>query len=221
MRLPALTLSSLLAALVALPVSAAPTPITLDQAMSNPDWIGTPVEAAWWSWDGKQVYYKQKRDGSPVRDTYQAVAGKPRLVADADLGKIDSGDVVYDREHKRMLVLKNGDLFERDLKGGALTQITRGAARIEALQYSSDERAVQYRIGSDWFVWDRASKVVGPAALPRAAKDPNAPEDDSYRATELRLIAHLQRQKDERDALRARGDELRRVDGSMVTLSPK
>ena len=216
MRPPALTLSTLLAALIALPAAAAPTPITLDQAMSNPDWIGTPVEAAWWSWDGKQVYYKQKRTGSPVRDTYLAAAGKPRLVADAELGKIDSADVTYDRDHKRMLVLRNGDLFERDLKSGALTQVTRGAARLEAVQYSSDERAVQYRIGSDWYVWDRATRVVGPAALPRAAKDPNAPEDDAFRATELRLIGHLQRQKIERDALRARSDELRRIDASMA-----
>jgi dipeptidyl aminopeptidase/acylaminoacyl peptidase len=216
MRPPALTLSTLFAALIALPAAAAPTPITLDQAMSNPDWIGTPVEAAWWSWDGKQVYYKQKRTGSPVRDTWLAAAGKPRLVADAELGKIDSADVTYDRDHKRMLVLRNGDLFERDLKSGALTQVTRGAARLEAVQYSSDERAVQYRIGSDWYVWERATKVVGPAALPRAAKDPNAPEDDSYRATELRLIGHLQRQKDDRDALRARSDELRRIDASMA-----
>ena len=212
MRTPVLTL---FAALIALP-AAASTPITLDQAMSNPDWIGTPVEAAWWSWDGKQVYYKQKRTGSPVRDTYAANGGKPQRVGDAELGKLDSADVVYDRDHKRMLVLRSGDLFERDLKSGQLTQITRGAAKLDAAQYSADERAVQYRIGGDWYVWDRASKVVGPAALPRAAKDPNAPEDDPYRATELRLIGHLQRQKDERDALRARGDELRRVDASMA-----
>ena len=31
----------------AAPISGA-TPITLEQAMANPDWIGNPVEAAWW-----------------------------------------------------------------------------------------------------------------------------------------------------------------------------
>ena len=216
MRTPALTLfAASFAALIALP-AAASTPITLDQAMSHPDWIGTPVEDAWFSWDGKQVYYKQKRTGSPVRDVFQVAAGKARLVADAELPKIDSADVVYNRNNSRMLVLRNNDLFERDLKSGQLVQVTRGASRITAAQYTADERAVQYRIGNDWYVWDRGSRVTGPAALPRAAKDPNAPEDDPYRSTELRLIEHLKRQKDDRDALRARADELRRADASMA-----
>ena len=217
MRTPALTLfAASLATLLALPAAAAPTPITLDQAMSHPDWIGTPVEDAWFSWDSKQVYYKQKRTGSPVRDTFLATAGKAQRVDDAELPKIDSADVVYNRNNTRMLVIRNNDLFERDLKSGQLVQVTRGASRIGNAQYTTDERSVQYRIGTDWYVWDRATRVTGPAALPRAAKDPNAPEDDAYRATELRLIEHLKRQKDDRDALRVRNDELRRVDASMA-----
>lgn len=31
------------------------TPLTIEQAMAEPDWIGPPVERAWWAWDGKQV----------------------------------------------------------------------------------------------------------------------------------------------------------------------
>ena len=46
--------------------SAAQTPISLDQAMAHPDWIGTPVESAWWSADSQSVFYRQKLAGSPV-----------------------------------------------------------------------------------------------------------------------------------------------------------
>ena len=28
------------------------TPITHSQEMADPDWIGPPVEDAWWRWDG-------------------------------------------------------------------------------------------------------------------------------------------------------------------------
>src|SRR3546814_8030221 len=28
-------------------------PLTLDQVMADPDWIGNPVEAAWWQLDGR------------------------------------------------------------------------------------------------------------------------------------------------------------------------
>ncbi len=215
MRIPALTIFAAQLAFVALP-AAASTPITLDQAMSHPDWIGTPVETAWFSWDSKQVFYKQKRTGSPIRDTWQVTQGaKPKLVSDVDAAKIDGDEVVYNPGQTRALMLRNGDLFERDLRSGALVQITRGASRVESPQYASDERSVQYRIGTDWYSWERASRVVGPVALPRAAKDPAVNEEDALRDQQLRLIATLKRQKDERDALRERMNEQRRADPTL------
>ncbi|HWJ96221.1 MAG TPA: S9 family peptidase, partial [Telluria sp.] len=146
MRLPAITI---LAALVALP-AAATTPVTLDQAMANPDWIGTPTEAAWWSWDSKQVFYKQKRAGSPLRDTFRAIP-KPTLVADSELSKLDSASLILNRDRSRAIVMRNGDLFERDMKSGALTQITRSAVAASSPQYSADGAAVQFRLGDDWY----------------------------------------------------------------------
>jgi dipeptidyl aminopeptidase/acylaminoacyl peptidase len=202
----------MLAALLALP-AAAVTPISLEQAMAHPDWIGTPAESAWWSWDGKQVFYKQKRQGSPLRDTFEAIPGKPRLVSDAELAGLDAPVVSYNRERSRALLIRNGDLFERDLKSGVLSQITRGAKDLALPQYSADGRSVQYRTGNDWYNWSRSERAVAPLALLRAAKDPAAaPESDSLRTLQLRLITTLQRQKDERDATRERAEQERRAD---------
>ena len=212
MRLSAL--SFLAAAAIALPASAA-TPISLDQAMANPDWIGTPAEAAWWSWDGKHVFYKQKRAGSALRDTFEAVAGKPRLAGDAELANLDGAAVVYDRERTRGILLRNGDLFERDLKSGALTQITRGSNGVAAPQYSADGRSVQFRVAHEWLSWNRADRLISPVALVRAAKDPAAaPDDDAMRSMQMRLIMTLKRQKDERDAGRERAEQERRADAT-------
>jgi dipeptidyl aminopeptidase/acylaminoacyl peptidase len=215
MRLPALTLLTALTGLAALPAAAAPasasTPITLDQAMAHPDWIGNPAEQAWWSWDGKSVYFKQKRTGSPLRDTFLATEKGPRKVLDTELAKLDSPNVVYDPSHKRTILVRNGDLFERDLKSGALVQITRGV-KAEDPQFSSDGRAVQFRVGHDWYSWDRASRLQAPAAFPRAAKDPAVQDPDALRDMQLRLIATLKRAKDDRDAGRARAEEERRAD---------
>jgi dipeptidyl aminopeptidase/acylaminoacyl peptidase len=222
MRIPlsasALPIVAALLAAVSTSAATAAAPVTLDQAMAHPDWIGTPVEAAWWSWDGKQVLYKQKRTGSPLRDIWQtgATAGinKARLVGDAELAKIDSPEVAYNRERTRAILLRNGDLFERDLKTGELAQITRASGvAIGAVQYSADGRSVQFRVGDDWASWDRASHLISPLAVLRAAKDPNAaPEADALRDMQLRLIATLKRQKDERDAQRNRAEEERRAD---------
>jgi dipeptidyl aminopeptidase/acylaminoacyl peptidase len=216
MRLPALSvLAALLAAAATAAAAAAPapTPITLDQAMANPDWIGNPVETAWWSWDGKAVQYKQKRAGSPLRDVWEASNGKIKQVSDAELARLDSPDVVYNRNRTRAILLRNGDLFERDLKSGALVQITRASSsKIAAVQYSKDEKSVQFRAGDDWMSWDRAERVLAPVVILRAAKDPNAIDLDPQRDMQLRLIATLKRQKDEREALRAQAEEQRRAD---------
>jgi dipeptidyl aminopeptidase/acylaminoacyl peptidase len=211
MRLPAL---ALLAAMWVLP-AAAVTPISLDQAMAHPDWIGTPVETAWWSWDNKQVFYKQKRRDSQLRDTFQATPGKPRLVGDIEMAAMDGAAVSYNRERSRALLLRNGDLFERDLKTGALTQLTRGSNGLAAPQYSADERSVQFRVNHEWLSWNRADRLISPVAAPRAVKDPAAaPDDDAMRTLQLRLITTLKRQKDDRDASRDRAEEERRADST-------
>ena len=44
-------------------------PISLSQAMADPDWIGPPVQDARWRWDGKAALYTLKRAGSDIRDT--------------------------------------------------------------------------------------------------------------------------------------------------------
>ncbi|MES2317354.1 MAG: prolyl oligopeptidase family serine peptidase [Pseudomonadota bacterium] len=195
--------------------AAAVTPISLDQAMAHPDWIGTPAETAWWSWDGKQVFFKQKRSASQLRDTFQAIPGKPRLVGDAELANIDSDKLVYNRERTRSVMLRNGDLFERDLKTGALTQITRGSNGLAAPQYSADGASVQFRVEHEWLSWNRADRLISPVAVPRASKDPAAaPDDDALRDMQLRLISTLKRQKDDRDASRDRAEELRRADAT-------
>jgi dipeptidyl aminopeptidase/acylaminoacyl peptidase len=195
--------------------ASAQTPITLDQAMANTDWIGPPVESAWWSWDGQQVLYTLKRAGSPLRDTYQqAIDGSGgRKLDDAAQSTLDSDSPVFDNAHTRMLFLRHGDVFERDLRSGALTQITRSAVQESDPQYSADGRGVQFRVGNDWFAWNGSDRLATPAALPLAEKDPAAaPAIDSMRDMQLRLIATLKRQKDDRDALRAQGESLRKAD---------
>ncbi len=42
----------------------------LKSIMADPDWIGPPVEAAWWQLDGSGYHYRIKRNGSSVRDVF-------------------------------------------------------------------------------------------------------------------------------------------------------
>ncbi len=213
-------LAATLCATLAPTAGAAPTPITLEQAMAHPDWIGNPVEAAWWGWDSRQIYYKQKRSASPVRDTFVIGSnGASTVLAASQLANLDSASPVYNRDHTRAIVLRNGDLFERDLKTGALTQILRGSSAAAAPQYAADGAHIQFRVGHDWFSWSRSERLVTPLALLRTAKDPDAaPEADLRRELQLRLISTLARQKDERDALREQRNAERSADATRAPL---
>jgi dipeptidyl aminopeptidase/acylaminoacyl peptidase len=209
----------LLATAITASAIAAPTPITLDQAMANPDWIGNPVESAWWGWDSRQVYFKQKRSGSALRDTYQINGGAARVVDEKQLANLDSADPVYNRERSRAILLRNGDLFERDLKTGALTQIVRGTTPASDPQYAADGNHVQFRVGSDWFSWSRAERLVSPVALLRTAKDPDAaPDADFRRDMQLRLITTLAQVKKDKDDTRDQRNADRAADATRAPL---
>ncbi|MFC0676572.1 S9 family peptidase [Lysobacter korlensis] len=192
---------------------AAPTPITLDQAMADPDWIGAPVEMAWWSWDGRDAYYTLKREGATIRDTYRQpiTGGAAQKLDGAVRAEADASQPVYDPRGARMAFVRNGDVFVRDLRSGALTQVTRTDAA-EALPQWSESGELVFRTGNDWYRW-KAGETVRQAALVKAEKDPAAaPKPDDLRDRQLRLIETLKNDRDRRDAARVQDEQWRAAD---------
>ncbi|OOW82588.1 peptidase S9 [Xanthomonas axonopodis pv. clitoriae] len=208
-----LPLTLLLLATAAHAQSAAP--LTIEQAMADPDWIGPSVDQAWWQWDGKQVQYLLKRDGSPVRDTYRqgTGGGTAERVADAARAGLDAANPSYDATRQRMLFARNGDIFLRDLRTGALTQLTRSNEIESRPQFASDGGAI-WRAGNNWYHW-RADGGTAQVAVVKAERDPNAaPKADVLRDQQLATLATLRRDKEQRDALRTQEDAWRRADAT-------
>ncbi|HJW46271.1 MAG TPA: S9 family peptidase [Lysobacter sp.] len=189
--------------------------LTLDKVMSDPDWIGAPVEQAWWAWDSQQVQYLIKRDGATIRDTYQQKldGGIAAKVDGAARSGLDAAQPVFDATRTRMAFVRNGDVFVRDLRSGGLTQATRSDVAESLPQWSHDGNLV-FRVGNDWYQW-RSGTGVSQAAIVKAEKDPNAaPKADDLRERQLRLIATLKNDKDKADAARAQDEQWRRADGT-------
>ncbi|OAX55919.1 S9 family peptidase [Xanthomonas graminis] len=193
----------------------AAAPLTIEQAMADPDWIGPPVEAAWWAWDGRQVQYQLKRAGSPVRDTYrQGVDGAAaQRVEDTQRSTLDAADPVYDARRERMLFVRNGDVFLRDLRSGALTQLTRSNEAAARPQFGTDGGAL-WRVGNDWYRWSAGGGTLQAAVL-KAERDPNAaPKPDALREQQLRTLETLARDRAQRELARQQEQAWRRADGS-------
>jgi dipeptidyl aminopeptidase/acylaminoacyl peptidase len=201
------------------PVVQAAEPLTLDTVMADPDWIGNAVEQAWWSLDGKTALYQRKREGATIRDLWQVpvAGGAPVKVGDAARAGLDAARPVYDATRTRAAFARNGDIFVRDLRSGALTQLTRTEAQESRPQWSRDG-ALVWRAGNDWYRWTAALGVVQASNL-QAADDPaKAPPADDLRDRQLRLIETLKTDRDRREAARAQELAWRRADPTRAPL---
>ena len=167
----AISLAACIAGASSLNAADAPaqTALSLEKIMADPDWIGPPVRDAYWSADGRAVYYSLKRIGSPIVDLHSIdrSTGKDQVVDASAMANAD-GPAVYDRAGKRAVFIRNRDIFVRDLSSGRLTQITRTPQAKSSVHFSIDGRLLSFRVDSDWFVHDLGSGVTTPAAIVKA-----------------------------------------------------
>ena len=207
-----------LAALVALLVfAAAPVEaITIEQAMADPDWIGPPVQHPYWSVDGQSVYYSLKQKGTQIHDLHRigVADGKDTIVGPEAMSGADGADAVFDRARTRAAFVRNGDVFIRDVASGRLTQVTRTPQQESAPQFSADGRTLQYRSGHDWFVYDIAGGIGGPAAIVKAEKDPDAKKPDELGDLQLKFFSTLREIKDDREAQKKHDEAFEKADPS-------
>ena len=193
----------------------AQTALSLEKIMAEPDdWIGPAVRDAYWSVDGKAVYYSLKRIGSPIVDLHRvdASSGKDQVVDAAAMGNAD-GPAVYDRAGKRAAFIRNRDIFVRDVSSGRLTQITRTPQAKSHPHFSLDGRVLSFRVDNDWFVHDFGSGVTAPAAILKAEKDPNAPPAaDDLRDMQLRTFSTLKKLHDDKETARKHDEDMQKAD---------
>lgn len=209
----------LLAALFATAAHAQPAqPLTMAQIMADPDWIGPAVDGAWWRWDGKAAQYLTKREGATIRDTFQVGidGGAPARMDGSARADLDAPGAVLDAGRGRSAFVRNGDVFVRDLRSGALTQLTRSNDEEARPQWGSDG-ALVWRVGNDWFHWSGRwdGRGIVQAATPKAEDDPaKPPKPDDLRDRQLRLIDTLRADRDKRDAAREQTEAWRRGDAT-------
>lgn len=194
----------------------AQTPISLDQAMAHPDWIGTPIESAWWSGDSASLFFRQKSLGSPVRDTFRMnpATGSSERLEGVKWSELQENGQVFDKNRQRALFIRNGDVFLTQAANASLLQITKTDTAESSPQFSADGNRVQFRRGNDWLSW-HANSPIEPVLLLKPENDPVAVAKVSLAtAHELRLIATLARQKADAEALKQDQQARRTGEGS-------
>ncbi|HKH48575.1 MAG TPA: prolyl oligopeptidase family serine peptidase [Thermoanaerobaculia bacterium] len=162
----------------AVPFAAAETSagVTLEKIMSDPDWIGTPPENPYWADDGRAVYFERKRTGSEVRDLYRLELdgedGTSVRVTDEERGQADvaGGDVSEDRAWK--VYSRQGDLYLKDLKTGAIRQLTRTGDPETEPRFLAGDTRISFRRGTSLYVYELPTSLISQPAELHLEKDP-------------------------------------------------
>jgi dipeptidyl aminopeptidase/acylaminoacyl peptidase len=206
--------AALLTALAAAPAAAAAPPLDMETIMANPDWIGPPVEDAYWSVDSSQVYYSLKHDGSPVRDLWRVAArgGTPEALAPAAASTADGTKLVFDRDHRHAAFIRHGDVFVRDLGTGSTVQVTRSTAKESEPHFSADGRLLTFRAANDWFAYAVAGGPVTQVATLETKDDPKKKTSDGLTDDQQALFTTLRGLHADEDALKADTDALAAAD---------
>jgi dipeptidyl aminopeptidase/acylaminoacyl peptidase len=201
-RLAAALLALLLALPAAVPAAAEAPPLTLEQIMADPDWIGNPPENAYWADDGRSVYYERERDGtgSNPRDLYRLdfATGRTVKVEPAERGKADAPGV-RSLDRKRKAYVREGDVFVKDLGTGAVRQLTRTSEAESRPLFLTGGQRVAFRRGNSVFVYDLVSGLLAQAADLRLEKDPAEKDDPTLLAEQEVRLLDIVRQRQEKE----------------------
>lgn len=184
-------------------------PLTMEQIMAHPDWMGIAPERPYFSQDGKHVYFQRKASGSEIRDLYRI------SVNGGTAQKLDAADVVVAESEQKFLSpdrqstawLRNGNLFI--LKDGKRQQLTRTGETSGLLGF----------VGNDQLAFRNDGKIIlmnlrnGEQAMLVNIKnddDPSSKKEpyDYLSAQQTRLFDIIKKRDSDKKAAEARQREL-------------
>ncbi|MGH8400104.1 MAG: prolyl oligopeptidase family serine peptidase [Gammaproteobacteria bacterium] len=213
-------LGILLAAPVAFADTAPAASVSLEQIMANPDWIGHVPEGAYWSYDGKTVYYRQQRDDSRLTDLYAAdvASGATRKVSDAELANIPAAGGDDNHAHTYKVFIRNDNIFVRNLLTGSLRQLTRDTTPKRDAGFMADGMRVQWHEDDAIYIYELNSGLVSLAADLQLSDDPAKPKtpQDYLQAEQPRLFDFLSKKQTDAEAQRVQQAALGKADATRV-----
>ncbi|MEO0974866.1 MAG: S9 family peptidase, partial [Pseudomonadota bacterium] len=180
----------------------------LPQIMADPDWIGSPVEAAWWQLDGRRALYRVKRSGSTLDDivAIDLATGDTQVLDHAAQATTDGPAPVLDSTRQRALFTRSGSLWMRHLENGELRQLASADQPVRRAHFSADGASVLFERGGRWWRYDLDSSIAHALTDLKFEKAPYEVEAGSLAAEQVRLFVEV---ADDVTAERAAHDDAR------------
>jgi dipeptidyl aminopeptidase/acylaminoacyl peptidase len=136
--------------------------LSLGKIMAGDDWIGHQPGDPWWSDDGSKIYFDWNPEGNPSDSIYRynLKSGNIDKVTSAQARELPPRQVIYDSSRRRMIFIKDGDLFIRDLKRSETIRLIDTLEDISSPAFTKDEKRISYKAGNNLFIIDTGSGII-------------------------------------------------------------
>ena len=196
--------------------------ISLEQIMSDPDWMGRSPERWYWGDDNQTIFYQQKRAGSPLKDLYrQATSSKDaQKVKLAEMHVVSDAYAQRNKANTHEIYTFEGNVFVKELANLNVQQLTYTSTYEHSAMFLNNGN-VAYRVDNKIFEHDLSNnRIIELANLQLIADPKDVKSDDSYIANEQHeLIAYVALQKrnnklreDQKEKLKAQNSTLTKSD---------
>lgn len=200
--------------------------LSLEQIMSDPDWIARSPESPVWSRDGRTIFYQRKREGSEIRDWYQISLDdqKSRRVSPKDAQTVVPARGSFTLDRTREITTRHGDLFLINHETGETTQLTRTSAQESSPVFLSGEDRILFRREQSLLIRDLTSGLETEPIriLTEDAPKPESSDDEGLSGflteNELQLFDYLRQQRLQRNQSE---EENRKREKSVTTDAPE
>ncbi len=194
--------------------------LSMEQIMSDPDWIGRQPQNAFFSPLGDAMLYYRKRDGSVVRDLYKTAPrmGNGSLVNLANIHEYANSERIDDNDHNFVAWIYQGNIFAQMRDTKEIKQLLRTSDKIENIAYLGSD-SISFKNGnsfysvnintggmSELFSWSFAEKPI-------AVK----PAKDYIEQEQHKLIKYIQVQRKNRQDRSDYKTQLEQANNSLMS----
>jgi len=190
-------------------------PLTLNQIMANPDWMGLFAQGAYWSDDSQSVYFSRQAHQSVHPDFYQQVVGHSEAsqLALNELHLADQRNGVLDLAKTQKAYLYQGNVFVKNLASGEIKQITRQNDPINGVRFLTNGDLAFWQANNIFRLHQPSGLIEQMAAIQMANEPKDTPQPSGFIAKQQhRLIQYVAMQHDNSLARDEYRDSLAKAD---------
>jgi dipeptidyl aminopeptidase/acylaminoacyl peptidase len=137
--------------------------LTVDKIMRDPKWIGSSPSNAFWSADGKYLFFSWN-PGNALSDSLYYITTTDLVPKKAthvmQMSNIGLPNATFNTLRTALVYEKNGDIFLKDLKANREKRITQTTEVESSPQFLINDSKVAYSRNQNIFTWDISTGIT-------------------------------------------------------------